>query len=108
MSVETALHPKASSSQSPRFYPTRVDLPQENRIQVVKVLTRTLASTLDLKTQVKQAHWNVKGSDFYALHELFDSMAGELEEFVDLVAERITALGAVAQGTARMAAAAYH
>jgi len=106
MSVETALHPKASSSQSPRFYPTRVDLSQETRIQVVKVLTRTLASTLDLKTQVKQAHWNVKGSDFYALHELFDSMAGELEEFVDLVAERITALGAVAQGTARMAAAA--
>ncbi|MGL5078036.1 MAG: DNA starvation/stationary phase protection protein Dps, partial [Waterburya sp.] len=48
---------------------------------------------------------NVKGMDFYQLHELFDEMATELEEYVDLVAERVTALGGVAMGTARIAAA---
>jgi starvation-inducible DNA-binding protein len=86
------------------FYPTRIDLAADIRTQVVGILSQTLASSLDLKTQTKQAHWNVKGMDFIQLHELFDEMAGELEEFVDMVAERITALGAIAKGTARVAA----
>ena len=88
-----------------RFYPTRIDLPVEVRKQVVNLLNQTLAATLDLKTQVKQAHWNVKGMDFYQLHELFDELASELEEYVDMVAERVTALGGTALGTARIAAA---
>ena len=88
-----------------RFYPTRIDLSADIRQEVVESLSQTLAASLDLKTQVKQAHWNVKGLDFYQLHLLFDEMAGELEEFVDLVAERITALGGTAMGTARIAAA---
>jgi starvation-inducible DNA-binding protein len=88
-----------------RFYPTRIDLAADIRQGVVEVLSQTLAASLDLKTQVKQGHWNVKGLDFYQLHQLFDEMAGELEEFVDMVAERITALGGTAMGTARIAAA---
>ena len=88
------------------FYPTRIDLAANIRTTVVNILSQTLASSLDLKTQTKQAHWNVKGLDFLQLHELFDEMAGELEEFIDMVAERITALGAVAKGTARIAAEA--
>jgi starvation-inducible DNA-binding protein len=86
-------------------YPTRIDLPADTRAQLNVILNQTLASSLDLKTQVKQAHWNVKGSDFYQLHELFDEMASELEEYVDMVAERVTALGGLALGTARIAAA---
>lgn len=88
-----------------RLYPTRIDIPADVRSQVAEILNHTLASTLDLKTQVKQAHWNVKGMDFYQLHELFDEMATELEEFVDMIAERTTALGGLALGTARIAAA---
>lgn len=88
-----------------QFYPTRIDLPQETRFQVVETLNQTLAASLDLKTQTKQAHWNVKGADFFQLHELFDEMAGELEAYVDMVAERVTALGGTALGTARVAAA---
>ena len=88
-----------------KMYPTRIDLPQEIREKVVELLNQTLAATLDLKTQTKQAHWNVKGMDFYQLHELFDEMATELEEYVDMVAERVTALGGMALGTARIAAA---
>jgi starvation-inducible DNA-binding protein len=86
------------------LYPTRIDIPLEVRSQIISLLNQTLAATLDLKTQTKQAHWNVKGTDFYQLHELFDVIAGELEEYVDLVAERITTLGGYALGTARIAA----
>ncbi|AFZ27555.1 DNA-binding ferritin-like protein (oxidative damage protectant) [Cylindrospermum stagnale PCC 7417] len=89
---------------SSRLFSTRIDIPTDVRVQVVSILNQTLAATLDLKTQTKQAHWNVKGTDFYQLHELFDELAGELEEYVDLVAERITALGGYALGTARIAA----
>ena len=88
-----------------KLYKTRIDLSPEIRQQVNSLLNFTLATTLDLKTQTKQAHWNVKGSDFFQLHELFDEMAGELEEYVDMIAERITALAGVAFGTARVASA---
>ncbi|MCL6435352.1 MAG: DNA starvation/stationary phase protection protein Dps [Leptolyngbyaceae cyanobacterium HOT.MB2.61] len=87
------------------LHPTRIDIPEDKRSQIIELLNQTLAATLDLKTQVKQAHWNVKGLDFYQLHELFDEMAGELEEYIDLMAERVTALGGAAMGTARIAAA---
>ncbi|NDJ18352.1 DNA starvation/stationary phase protection protein Dps [Myxacorys almedinensis] len=90
-------------ASSPMHY-TRIDMAANVRSETIDILNQTLASTLDLKTQVKQAHWNVKGMDFYQLHELFDEMASELEEFVDLVAERVTALGGTAFGTARIAA----
>jgi len=87
-----------------RLYPTRIDLPADKRTELVSILNQTLATTLDLKTQVKQAHWNVKGLDFYQLHELFDEIATTVEEYVDMVAERVTALGGLAYGTARVAA----
>jgi starvation-inducible DNA-binding protein len=56
-------------------------------------------------SQVKQAHWNVKGSDFWQLHKLFDEVAERAAEWVDEFAERVTALGGYATGTVRMAAA---
>lgn len=93
----------AQAKTTARFYPTRNDLAANVREDVVKILNKTLAATLDLKTQTKQAHWNVKGKDFYQLHELFDEMASEVEEYVDMVAERVTALGGTALGTARIA-----
>ena len=97
----TATKVKASA----KLYATRIDLPVEVRTQIIAILGTTLATTLDLKTQIKQAHWNVKGLDFYQLHLLFDELAGEIEEYVDMVAERITALGGTPLGTARVAAA---
>ena len=87
-----------------KLYASRIDLPEEVRVQTVEILNQTLAATLDLKTQTKQAHWNVKGMNFYQLHELFDEIATELEGYVDMVAERVTALGGTAMGTARIAA----
>ena len=91
-------------TSNPTLYSSRIDLSTDIRTGVVTALSQTLVDTIDLKTQVKQAYWNVKGMNFYQLHSLFDEMASELEEYVDMVAERITALGAIAYGTARVAA----
>jgi starvation-inducible DNA-binding protein len=104
--MPTAYTSGASTSKNAkgRLYPTRIDLPTEIRSQVVELLNQSLATTLDLKTQIKQAHWNVKGMDFYQLHELFDEMATQIEEYIDMLAERVTALGGLAMGTARIAA----
>ncbi|MCB8749459.1 DNA starvation/stationary phase protection protein Dps [Planktothrix agardhii] len=94
-----------TTSRKQRLYATRIDLPETTRAEVINILNHSLATTLDLKTQVKQAHWNVKGINFYQLHLLFDEMATELEGYVDLIAERATTLGGTAMGTARMAVA---
>ena len=87
-----------------RHFPTHIDIPADRRERLVEMLNQHLADSLDLFTQTKQAHWNVKGKDFYQLHLLFDETAGEVGEFVDLIAERATSLGGYAMGTARMAA----
>ena len=84
--------------------PTRIDIKPKLRDAMIALLNAQLADTLDLYTQVKQAHWNVKGPYFIALHELFDKLAEDLEEPVDNIAERVTALGGIARGTARIAA----
>lgn len=89
-----------------RMVQTSHDLPQEKRSEMVKLLNQQLADTFDLFTQTKQAHWNVKGMQFFQLHELYDKLAEELLAHVDLIAERATALGGAATGTARMAAGA--
>ena len=89
----------------PKTHKTSIDLDAEMREQVVSLLNQQLADTFDLYSQTKQAHWNVKGSQFFQLHELFDKLAAELLDHVDTIAERSTTLGGTALGTARMAAA---
>ena len=89
-----------------RTFETSVDLPAEKRAKVNALLNQHLADSFDLMSQVKQAHWNVKGADFWQLHKLFDQTAERAAEWVDLLAERVTALGGYANGTVRMAAAA--
>lgn len=83
---------------------TRIALPETARLQTIQLLNASLATALDLKTQVKQAHWNVAGPQFYQLHLLFDKIADDVEEAVDLIAERVVQLGGTALGTARIAA----
>ena len=94
----------SKSDDTPVLYPTRVDIPVEIRLYIIKVLNQTLACTVDLRSQVKQASWNVKGKEFSQLRVLFATIATELEGYIDLVAERIAMLGGVALGTARTAA----
>lgn len=86
------------------MHKTKIDLPKDTREKLVETLNNRLADALDLKSQTKQAHWNVKGASFIALHELFDQVATEVETYTDLIAERITTLGGTAMGTVRVAA----
>lgn len=86
-------------------FKTSIDLSDVTREQMNSLLNQHLANLSDLYSQIKQAHWNVKGMQFIALHELFDELAAEILDYVDMVAERVTALGGYAMGTARMAAA---
>ena len=86
------------------LYPTRSDLPESKRSTVIELLNQTLAATIDLWSQIKQAHWNVKGPNFYQLHLLFDAVASETYEYIDTLAERATALAGEARGTVRMSA----
>src|SRR5215475_11582224 len=81
------------------MYDTRNDLPANLRVEVTELLNARLADAIDLGSQAKYAHWNVKGPNFIALHELFDKVAESIEDHIDTIAERITALGGTAYGT---------
>jgi starvation-inducible DNA-binding protein len=81
------------------MHDTRNDLPARTRAKVIESLNARLADAIDLGAQTKHAHWNVKGPNFIALHELFDKIAESVEEHIDELAERITALGGTAYGT---------
>jgi starvation-inducible DNA-binding protein len=76
----------------------------EQSSALIQLLNARLADTIDLLYQAKQAHWNVTGPDFYALHEFFEKISDELREHVDDIAERATQLGGQAEGTLKMAA----
>jgi starvation-inducible DNA-binding protein len=93
------------ATKTAQTFHTSIDLPADTRESMIALLNQHLADTFDLLSQTKQAHWNVKGMNFIALHKLFDDLADSLEGQVDDLAERVTALGGLAMGTARMAAA---
>jgi starvation-inducible DNA-binding protein len=85
--------------------PSLIDLPEESRRETVILLNARLADGVTLLTQCKQAHWNVRGPTFSALHQLFDAVYADVEACVDLIAERIVQLGGIAEGTAAIAVA---
>src|SRR5437773_1031753 len=83
---------------------TKNDLPEPVRKRIAAILNARLADAIDLQLQAKQAHWNVKGPQFIALHELFDQVASGAAVLVDLIAERAVQLGATAEGTVQIVA----
>ena len=87
-----------------KLFATKNDLPKKTREAVVALLNARLLDAIDLQLQAKQAHWNVKGPQFIALHELFDKVADAADEAVDLIAERSVQLGGVAVGAAKAVA----
>ena len=88
------------------MYKSPSHLPEETRVSVADQLNARLADGLDLHSQIKVAHWNIKGPQFAALHPLFETFAVSLAAFNDLLAERAVTLGARAYGTARHVARA--
>jgi starvation-inducible DNA-binding protein len=85
------------------MHPTKNDLSPKVRKRVSETLADRLADATDVMLQTKQAHWNVKGPSFIALHELFDKINDAAQEWVDLIAERIVQLGGTAEGTLQAA-----
>lgn len=81
------------------MFDTKNDVSKQLREKMITLLNQTLADAIDLQSQAKQAHWNVKGPSFIALHELFDTIAGEVTVYVDDIAERVVQYGGVAEGT---------
>jgi starvation-inducible DNA-binding protein len=95
---------KHEATNANAFHHTHNDLPAQTRAGIVPILNARLADAIDLIHQAKQAHWNVKGRNFIALHKLFDEIVAEAEEHMDLIAERAVQLGGTAEGTIQIAA----
>ena len=74
------------ATQTTRTFETRIDIPEDAREKLIELLNARLADCFDLYSQLKQAHWNVKGRDFIQLHELYDEVAESVLEFVDTIA----------------------
>jgi len=91
--------PEREPRSEPKLYTTKNDLPEDRRVEVIDLLNQRLAEAIDLQTQCKQAHWNVKGPSFIGLHKLFDDVNEDVEGYVDLIAERAVQLGGIAEGT---------
>lgn len=86
------------------MHATHNTLPAVIRAQSIEILNKHLAAAIDLHAQIKQAHWNVRGPGFIAVHALFDQVAHSVEDFSDQIAERAGGLGGTAQGTLQVAA----
>jgi len=80
------------------MYKSQLDLADDVRRQSWGLLQARLSDCLDMEAQLKQAHWMVRGKDFYQLHKLFDDLHTDIEELVDTIAERLTSIGGYADG----------
>ena len=90
--------------QEPRFYDTGLDIPEDIRIQIVELLNQTLASTVDLNSQILQAIWHMRGMNFYQFYQLFSKISEQLQTQINLLTERIGALASTPLLTVRLAA----
>lgn len=90
------------------MYKSPSQLPEEVRVAIAKTLNARLADGLDLHSQIKVAHWNIKGPQFASLHPLFETFAVSLAAHTDTIAERAVTLGAKAYGTVRHVAQTSH
>jgi len=84
------------------MYATGIDLSEMKRVQIIEQCNACLADAVDLQLHCKHAHWNVKGPNFIALHQLFDQVNESVEDYIDLIAERAVQLGGIANSTAHV------
>ncbi|MFC0266731.1 DNA starvation/stationary phase protection protein Dps [Kushneria aurantia] len=89
----------ANRKAATRLYPTRNDIPEKQREQIVALMNARLAELIDLSLVIKQVHWNLKGLQFIGVHEMLDGFRAGIDGHVDEVAERLVQLGGTALGT---------
>lgn len=90
------------------MYATRIELSEAKRFQLIQLCNTCLAEAVDLQLHCKHAHWNVRGPNFIALHQLFDQVNESVEDYIDLIAERAVQLGGIANSTAHVVATWAH
>lgn len=90
--------------QEPKFHRTRAEIPDDIRIQIVELLNQSLADTINLKSQILQAIWHVRGIHFYQFYLLFEEIAEQLDEQIMLITDRISALASTPLLTVRIVA----
>ena len=88
------------------MYGTKNDLQSNAKKVSIEILNARLADAIDLALLTKQAHWNIKGPRFIALHEMIDGFRTEIDGHVDTLAERVVQLGGTALGTSQVVAKA--
>ncbi|MEM9219512.1 MAG: DNA starvation/stationary phase protection protein Dps [Cyanobacteria bacterium P01_F01_bin.150] len=89
--------------QEPRFYPTQCDIPEDIRIQIVEWLNQTLATSIDLNSQIQQATWTLRGIHFYPFYLLFNEMLIQNGYFIHTISKRISALASTPLVSVRIA-----
>lgn len=95
---------RATATPAAALHHTKNNLAEEVRKASIDLLQGNLVDIIDLSTQTRQAHWNVKGPHFIGLHQLFDDIYEDLDGHIDTIAERIVILGGTAHGQARKVA----
>lgn len=96
MSAKNASKKTSSKTAAPAI---DIGIGEKERAKIVEGLSRLLADTYTLYLKTHNFHWNVKGPMFNTLHLMFETQYNELALAVDLIAERIRALGYPAPGT---------
>ena len=76
-----------------------IGLKSNTKTAMIELLNAQLASAIDLALITKQAHWNLKGPTFIAVHEYLDELRDDVDEHVDIIAERVAQLDGIALGT---------
>ncbi|MCT6887337.1 DNA starvation/stationary phase protection protein Dps, partial [Bartonella apis] len=87
-----------------KTHKTRNDMPSNTKTTAIALLNKNLATLIDLALITKQAHWNLKGSNFIGVHEMLDGFRDAIDEHVDIIAERVAQLGGTALGTVQAVA----
>lgn len=70
-----------------------IGLSEENRTKIANQLQKLLANVYVLYVKTQKYHWNVEGKHFHDLHGMFEEQYEKLADYIDMIAERIRALG---------------
>ncbi len=90
---------KKIKQENMKLHSTRNNVSENVKLSSIHLLNQMVSNFADLALITKHAHWNMKGTNFIAVHEMVDGFRDTLLEHQDVFAERIVQFGGVALGT---------